>query len=378
MKSKLASFGHYVTGWRRQFRTRGDMTSLPQHVIAPYLTPWKGGPSAEGLPDYGRIRHGDRFVDEISQPVPDKCRELKGRYLYGGPFMNHFGVVMVYSIARCWAFDAKKHRAIVFSYCPKKVMKELPAWARSIYSYLGVDPARIIIARNPVKVDHLDVAEPGSEFFNGPSSWYLDYLKHRQVNTGYKLAEKLYFGRTHIIRQGTLMGESYFSQLILNSGFTYIKPEDYSLADQLSVLQNCRQAIFSEGSALYLYELLHSTDTKCFMLPRRTKSSILFEPYVKPRADFHRLGGSTVIERLPEVNGVVSPKSASYCMNPRAIFEDLQTQQLIFSSFDFDFQKYEQCEREDALEYFGEENLQFAESQLLDVKARREKYLRSL
>ena len=372
MNGQLTSLRKHIFAWRQSFR-KARLTTLRQHVVLPYSTPWIGGPSQEKLPEYGRMKHGDSYVDSFPDNPTTNYKQLKGRYLYGGPFLFHFGCIMVDSVSRVWAWDAQKYNGVVFAFCPLKKMTALPPWTRNIYSYLGLDPERIVIVREPVQVERLDISEPGSTFMNGPSEWYLDFLKNRQLNTGYNPSDKLYFGRSHIKRLGTTMGESYFGKLIRDSGFKYVVPEKISLLNQLSAIQNCKQAIFSEGSALYLYELLHSTDTKCFMLPRRNDSSRLFEPYITPRAEFHRIGGDSAFLRLPDAINHDGPKSASYSMNPKEIFDDLQAQQLISSQLNFDFSEYEHFEREDALEYYGADNLRYAETQLRRVKTERQK-----
>jgi capsular polysaccharide biosynthesis protein len=68
--------------------------------------------------------------------------------------------------------------------------------------------------------------------------------------------KKIYLRRAHIIHNGTVMGESYLNHLLMENGYESVAPEEYSVAEQASLLLNPDHVVFMEGSPVYPVELL--------------------------------------------------------------------------------------------------------------------------
>lgn len=323
-------------------------------LIFPYKRPWVGGPDHNQIPYHGRIIRGNDTKDEF----PDRLRgraasEKGGRYLYGGPFKCHFGHVMVDSIIRLWAFDRNRHGGVIFP-----ALSELPppGWFYEILEVFGVLSSDIIIVRSPTVFQELEFAEPGSTLGNGAKDWYRDCLRSLPLHiTEDTPGEDLYFGRTHLIPKGrgTLMGETYFGDLLCKAGFVYVRPEEFDIHTQVSMVAKAKRIVFTEGSSIYSIELLASTDAEVFMLPRR-RGVALLAPQVESKASkFFVLGDPQANLRGPNRRGKLAPDSPSVTSRPGAIFEDLVRHGLI-DDLSFDMKAFRRAEEQDTSVYFSE------------------------
>lgn len=321
-------------------------------LVVPYTSAWAGGPDHQQIPHHGRIVRGNDAKDSF----PDELRTLPsiaypGHYLYGGPLKNHFGHVMVDSIIRLWAFDRHRHQGVVFACLD---MPEPPQWLYDIVWHFGLMPTDIVIVKEPSTFRELDFAEPGCTLKNGPKEWYLERLELLPVQLVDEIpGEKLYFGRTHIIKKGTLMGESYFSGVLDANGFASVRPEEFGINVQLSMLSKASHVVFMEGSSIYSIELLAKTSAQLFMIPRRASSALLFAPHLSPKASaFAILGVQRSVTRQPNRHGNMRPNSPSYIGRPDTVFQDLVKFGLIQDAT-FDPEAFSAAERYDAKRYFA-------------------------
>lgn len=321
-------------------------------LVTPYESVWVGGPDHDQIPQHGRIIWGRDAKDEF----PDRLREepaptIEGRYLYGGPLKFHFGHVMVDTIIRLWAFDRSRHDGVVF---PCLDMPDPPAWFYEIVAIFGLDRSDVVVVEKPAVFRELEFAEPGSSLKNGPKSWYLDRLKSLPVRLIDDIpGDSLYFGRTHMIRKGTLMGESYFGDLLRRNGFASVRPEKFDIHAQVSMLAKARRIVFMEGSSIYSMELLASTDAELFMIPRRAAGAGLFAPHLTPKASkFVILGDRHAIDRKLNRGGKDRPDSPSFTSRPESILGDLIRHGLVQEA-PFDVQAFKEAEERDTAAYFS-------------------------
>lgn len=322
-------------------------------LIIPYKRAWVGGPDHNQIPRHGRIIRGNETKDEFPDRLRGRPASGKaGRYLYGGPFKCHFGHVMVDSIIRLWAFDRSRHDGVVF---PALGKLPPPGWFYEVLEVFGVSRSDIIIVTSPTVFQELEFAEPGSTLRNGANDWYLDRLRSLPLRITDDIPGKdLYFGRTHLIRKGrgTLMGETYFGELLCQAGFVYVRPEEFGIHTQVSMLAKAKRIVFTEGSSIYSIELLASTDAEVFMLPRRRGVDLL-APHVESKASkFFVLGDPSANLRRPNRRGRFFPNSPSVTSRPESIFEDLIRHGLI-NQHSFDVEAFRRAEEQDTHAYFS-------------------------
>lgn len=346
-------------------------------AVAPYETPWKGGPDPSLIPAHGRVTRGPEWtpVDGFRKiwRTAAKANPLRGAFLYGGPYFNHFGHVMVDSIARLWAYDPAIHRdGVVFPNVARNRSAAPAGYFQDILSGFGIGPEAIRIVAQPCVVKELHFPQPGSNSVGGPAGWYLRKLESvekrllERATPGLRTHERIYLGRVHIRRRGSLMGESFFSELLQGQGYVYVKPEDHSVFDQVRLMKEARRIVFMEGSAVHITELMPSLAAKVCMLLRRQKGETLFVPHLAPRCDFSVAGLGTQITRQAGRTGLHEPASPSYVTDPRAMLADLVRAGMIEEE-PFGWEAYRAKESADAFAYFADDR-PTAESQLSAVE----------
>lgn len=317
-------------------------------LVTPYESAWVGGPDHSRIPVHGRICRAGEPADEFPEHLrATGAPEVDGLYLYGGPFKLHFGHVMVDSIARLWAFERERHKGVVFAALDTA---DPPSWFYEILGIFGVAREDVVIVREPVVFRRLEFAEPGSTLRGGPKDWYLDFLGTLPLRLEGSIPGKdLYFGRTHIIHKGALMGESYFGGLLEQSGFRYVCPEQFDIFSQMSMLANAGRIVFTEGSSIYSIELLASTKAEIFMIPRRSAVH-LFRPHIAPKARFRVVGDPTCLRRGLNKRGRIKPNSPSFTSCPDRTFQDMVSYRLIGEGV-FDAAAFKAAEASDLERY---------------------------
>lgn len=323
-------------------------------LVVPYTSHWVGGPDHANIPPHGRLNVSGVPIDVFPDLPPETHAEatrLSGRYLYGGPLFHHFGHIMADSIIRLWAYDPAVHKAVVFAGVGRKATP-LPAMIRDILAVFGITPDQIIIVHAPTVIEEMDFAMPGATLGSHPEDWYLDYLEtfsFERKPTG----AKLYLGRHHMLQQGTVMGESYFSTLLCNAGFTYYKPENHPIQDQAAAIYGAEKIVFVEGSSIYSIELLARSCANFYMIPRRSIFHNRFRRQIEKRAEFNLLGEPQNVIRLENRNGIVNPDSPSYLLKPELVFADMKRLGLIGDAT-FSQAEYTAAEAADTKQYFSQ------------------------
>jgi len=341
-------------------------------LILPYRKAWVGGPDHAQVPKHGRVRRGKGKEPIDSFPSPEEYENIseqrRGRYLYGGPLKIHFGHVLVDSIIRLWAFDPQRHDGVVFAYL-KGREQAVPDWFYDIVSIFGLERHHIVIVREPMVFEQLEFAEPGSILKCGPADWYMPHLEKLPLKRVDHTPRNVYYGRTHLIQKGTLMGESYFADLLIGNGFEYVRPEEFDIHHQVSIIQNAERIVFAEGSSIYPIELTAKIRGKIFMIPRRANGVDIFTPHIFPRAEFHVLASRDSIFRMASRSGKKRPNSPTYTLRPIEIHNAMVDLGLV-PRRKFDADAFEIAERRDATAYFGGLGNEL-EKQLAYVKKRR-------
>ena len=289
---------------------------------------WQGGVDVDKVPIFGRLLKNQSPID-IARPIEDTSepgKHLQGNFLWAGPLYDHFGHFMVDSIHRLWAYEPNLHNGVLFAALGNVALNTFMADTLRI---LGIGADQVFVIREPTNVERVEIVEPGSHLGHGPSDWYLTFLRKLEVNKELinlrdaTSTRRVFFGRKHL-RSGVVLGEAYFSEKLQSNGFTVIQPEEHSITQQMQIVGGAEQIVFTEGSAVYICELLPSIKTNFYMIPRRNNMYNSFYPHLKPRGSFTLLGKQTNISRIRE-----HPSSASFLLNPEDVFQDMVRRELI-------------------------------------------------
>ncbi|EQB33115.1 hypothetical protein M529_06175 [Sphingobium ummariense RL-3] len=229
----------------------------------------------------------------------------------------------------------------------------MPQLALDLMTLMGIpeDIPRFYVTE-PTTVEQLDVPVMGSSTRLGTNPFYRRYLKTYQENihTAVKsLIEKapshLFYSRSHALRDGGVLGISYFEDRLRKKGFVSCVPEEMSLKMQFAYVMAAEKIIFEEGSAIHITDILSSIPGRTYMLRRRPVGDV-FSTSLKPRASaFINLVAPDNVQLLPDRSGNMSPACLSFYKRPDAVSESLVKHG--FEIGDFDQEAYRKAERRD-------------------------------
>lgn len=227
---------------------------------------------------------------------PDR---IDGEFNYGGLIRYHFGHFMsesVHRIVPSILLNGKTPFLFVTIASSSRVPGQritsfdtLPSFARQAFQLLGTGEREFRLISDNTVVDHLFVAEQGSELGLGPKPGYLEDL-HEYVTPrldalhgGDLRAEKVYVSRSRMIA-GNFLGERYLEEQLAAEGFVIAHPEALPLSVQMDMYRKSRLVVFSGGSACHGVELLGAESLRqCYILSRNHINESLARA-LRPRA----------------------------------------------------------------------------------------------
>lgn len=337
-------------------------------TIVPYI--FKNNRFTGGVnepPDISRIeRRGKTYLDvwdDDGSYLKTQKKYFKGNFLYAGPLFPHYGHVMTESIHRLYAYNKKEHDGIIFTACwfsSNGVDKiNLPSYLLRVLSLFSIDPEICYIVKEHCDFESVDFYQPGSALQVGPTETYLEFLDSKielQRPPSNESWDKIFLGRTHIIEQGTVMGESYISNKLFDCGYRYLAPEQFDLNQQIAILKSAKEIVFVEGSSIYASELLGKWEANIYMLPRRNYDTY-FRPHLASKTNYFTLGDINSLVRLNNTQGKVKPNSPTIYKSPETIHFDLVEHGIIKDS-KFNISTYEKHEELDLITYtHGDKNI---------------------
>lgn len=332
----------------------------------------------------------DQFIDlELEQTqniLNNHPKFYTGKYIFAGPLFNHFGHILTESIHRLWAFNELLHDGVVFAVAKWRSIPSAiyypPNWFIEILEVMKIPLAKCIFVTEKSIFENLLIPEPGSELSLGAKEWYRPHLKRLQQRIlsltrtlkSEKSDLKIFLGRNHIPLQGGVAGEKYFEQLLETEGFISLIPEKHSIIEQLSFLVNSSKILFTEGSAIYLMELLDYLNAEIVCIPRRA-NNILFSPHIINKCNNYIIpGGVENICRLGSYSGQ-GPNSISISKEPDKIIESLRKHDFAVLK-DWDKQKFLSQEISDIKKYISDGSNSSKIQQSIHCVDIRQKYLK--
>ena len=268
-------------------------------IVADPPLGFRGGLVLGDTPADLRLRHrrGRDVVDTFPRRE-EPVNALPGAYVYGGPYVDHFGHTMAELIHRVLParamFDCKRllfvgqglrHEVAGFAALPPVMQAPL--------LFLGVDPADVTVIHDHRVVERLHVTQQGATLTGGPTAPYLrmlsEYTPARLRALGDEAAARpatrVYVSRSQIPLGGMLLGERYLEEELAAEGWQIVHPQRLSLLGQMQTYQRAEAIIFAEGSAIHGTELFGAEALgHCVLMPRRLNRTWLFENTLRPRA----------------------------------------------------------------------------------------------
>ncbi|PDH67496.1 MAG: hypothetical protein CNE89_06320 [Sphingomonadaceae bacterium MED-G03] len=345
------------------YPSSGSCKTYENMTLHPYMwtnARFVGGFSEASVPLEARIPAVQDFRDEPLKDASASRARMKGRYLFAGPVWNHFGHILTDSLHRLWPVldQPEAYDGIIFLQVPnlrppKDGVAKIPQLALDMMKLMRIpDGIPKLYVTEPTRVDQLDIPVIGSSRHFGVRKFYRPYLERYQENISRsvktlmeKAPRKLFYSRSHSLRDGGVLGISYFEEQMRSRGFVSCVPEEMSLKLQLSYVLAAEEIVFEEGSAIHITDILSSFPGRAHMLRRRS-SSEGFSTTLMPRAGhFTDLVAPGNVRYLPDRNGNMSPASLTLYANPEEVANSLRQQDLPIG--DFDEGLYNKIERRD-------------------------------
>lgn len=334
--------------------TTGAMTieTIKDLVVYPYTfrdRKFQGGFAERYITELARIPGETSFRDQPLQCGVPAVKKMSGKFLFAGPVWNHFGHILTDSLHRLWplvnqesAYDGIVFLSVTNLRVPKDGHIRMPQLAIDLLRLMGVaSDLPIHFITEPTQIELLDIPEVGCSTKAGLKESYRPYLKHYQSTIAQKtshiaakMPEKVFYSRSHALRDGGVIGLQYFEEKLKKQGYVSIVPEEMTLKLQFAVAMHAKSIIFEEGSALHITDLLNNFGAHAFMMRRRAKA-IDFERALRPRAAafLNLVSGSNVVQ-LPDRNGNMGVASLAMYLRPEEINERMLSLDLDVGSFD--------------------------------------------
>jgi len=232
-----------------------------------------------------RSRKGQLFTSrplaEWLLPNRQEAHVIDGTWLYGGFFYEHFGHFISESVPRLWPLLLISNKLSIDGICflgsdamhPCDASVVLPPTHSEIVSYfLGNTTCDIRVLRSPALVSNLMVSTQASALgpLSQPSDRYIDMLTVHQssILSSTFLNAKIYVSRSRLKTTSRLIGEQFLEQILASAGYLVFHPQEYSIAQQLSVYAASKTIVCCEGSAIHGIELLGRIKANCFVISR--------------------------------------------------------------------------------------------------------------
>jgi hypothetical protein len=192
------------------------------------------------------------FVD--SAPAqPD--REIDEEVVYLGLMFNHYGRVLLESLARVWYLDRTDPTTkVVFTNANAAQSGHAP-WLPALLSLFGIPPERILRLDTPTRLRRAIVPEPLFEQFYSAHEEMVRPFRHvaaRVAGDVTPTEQPLYLSRRRLSsRQRPVIGEAELEDVLRANGFRIAYPETMPIADQVRMINGHTDIVSSLGSAAH-------------------------------------------------------------------------------------------------------------------------------
>ena len=211
-----------------------------------------------------------------SEPLPLAPAEeaWEGHFVYGGVLWDHFGHFLVEGLARAWAFAECDGPILWLRKSPRQ---ELSGWQREIFNLLGLGDREHRVVTRPTRVGRLAVPQQGLVMWR--------YLHPRQEAclAAHPFRAPVAGRRVWLSRSGLpaglarIEGEVEVEALLRAEGWTILRPETVSVAEQLAALDTAEMIAGFAGSAFHGLMLGRDVRARIVIFSRHPKVEVNYE-----------------------------------------------------------------------------------------------------
>lgn len=298
--------------WNEEYILRLRVGHVRDGILIPFSNRNLIAPHQAGIktnrtcpPYFYHLRYNFKQTTDINYLEQQDLRtsaKLHGTYLYAGFAFRHFGHYMAECTHRLWAYSklSSQIQGVVILPESKKnnstEFHELSLFMKQAMTYMQIPLESVHLLSKVSEIEHLFVPEQASMLGNKLrlSSDYLDFLAENEERFFHsyqpqlsKYPEKLYVSRSHLIDKGGIAGEAYIENLLQEyEDFFILKPENYSLYEQMNHYRHAKVCIFSEGSSIHGLELLGwlNNMSKVAIIFRRSQNNNILAGIIASRS----------------------------------------------------------------------------------------------
>lgn len=198
---------------------------------------------------------GKRFGGPVAAVSARPERELDEEVVYLGMLFNHFGRVLLESLARVWYLnEAEPSMKVVFNNANSAQAAYAP-WVPRLLAAFGIPPERMLVLDRPTRLRRAIVPEP---LFEQYYSAHVDMVRPfrdvaQRVAADVKPSDQpLYLSRRQLTsRQRPVVGEPELEDLLRDNGFAIAYPETMTIEDQVRLINGHSDIFSSLGSAAH-------------------------------------------------------------------------------------------------------------------------------
>ena len=236
--------------------------------------------TADGRPiDSAGLRRKGRIIGgRPDQPVAvTPRREVDEDVVYLGPLFNHFGRVLLESLARVWYLsEVDPSVRVVFDH-PNPAQRTPAAWTLRLLEAFGIPLARILVLDTPTRLRRAIVPEPLFEQLYAAHEAMIEPYRRvaaRIAGDVEPSAQPVYLSRRLLTsRQRPIIGEDQLEEVLRESGFRIAHPQTMPFEDQIRLINGHADIVSSVGSAAH---------NVLFALGRPALHLLTNGPYVSP------------------------------------------------------------------------------------------------
>lgn len=201
-------------------------------------------------------RKGGKRFGGFADPVAvNPQQEIDEDVVYLGLLFNHYGRVLLESLARVWYLDRVDPSLKVVFNSANAAQSGYAPWLPAVLSLFGIPPDRILHVNAPTRLRRAIVPEPLFEQFY---SAHVDMVRPfrevaaRVAGNVTPSAQPLYLSRRRLTsRQRPVIGEAELEEVLRANGFRIAYPETMTIEDQVRLINSHADIVSSLGSAAH-------------------------------------------------------------------------------------------------------------------------------
>lgn len=240
---------------------------------------------------------------EVLAPHADR---LPGRSFFLGYWSPGFGHVLLEMLPRLWPAQdyARYDHFVLYPWrMDATPLMEPTTWLRDLLGYCGIPLERVVMVREPVRFETIDITTPPFILKRGADPRFLDVfgaITKRVLASGTAplardLPKRIYLSRS-LVPGRTAANEEELESVMERRGFTVLHPQNMSIAEQVATLAQVEVIAGGDGSALHMAAFARP-GTKLLALDSRVVPSQFVIDLTSGLDALHLLAGDRAIHR---------------------------------------------------------------------------------